>query len=211
MSNIRFGVRASRFPGRGGDITYPLWGFEPTSIDDLVAMLRKQQRTWANIGEAGTVSLYLIDPKKCEHGVRRFSQRNDYEGEYCAYCGEDSNDHTQRAASQEEIVRRQEEEKADSVLEQLAGKKMPWRRYRAKVGDELCWHKHRSLDRAFGCLKRQVEAYVNLQTGISWEWLHYIGVSVQRLTIDIEIAVIDEQGSPVTYESVEYLRRDRLF
>ena len=55
MSNIRFGIRASR-EHELGDITYPLWGFEPTSIDELVAMLREQQRDWDTISEVGTVS-----------------------------------------------------------------------------------------------------------------------------------------------------------
>lgn len=89
MSNIRFGIRASREHELDGDVTFPLWGFEPTSIDELVAMLRRQQRFWGTISEVGTVSLYLVDPEQCDHDAWRFSARDDYHDEECVVCGQE--------------------------------------------------------------------------------------------------------------------------
>lgn len=107
----------------------------------------------------------------------------------------------------------QEEDVPDLVLEQLAGKKMPWRRYRAKVGDVLCEHHHRSLHRAFDCLRRELDQEIRERTCFGLLWLDFHGVSAQRLTIDMEVAVVDDQGNLITYESVRHLEGEhpRLF
>lgn len=102
-------------------------------------------------------------------------------------------------------------ESEDLVLEQLAGKKMPWRRYRAKVRDWVCPHQHRNIERAFECLAIMLRLELSPDTCIGWDWIRENGVSAATTKMTIEIAVVDERGNPVTYESVRHLQGDRLF
>ena len=98
----------------------------------------------------------------------------------------------------------------DHVLDELSGKMMPWSRYRAMVGGRVCHHQHRSLDRAFKCLINLLAAYIRMDTAIGWDWMQRNGVSAEKITI--EIAVVDERGNPVSYESAKhFLAEDRLF
>ena len=90
-STIRFGIRVSRSPELGGDVTYPLNPrFKPTHIEKLYDVLHTSQRDWGIDPDAGTVTLYLIDPGRCEHPAWRFSERDDYHGEECVVCGTES-------------------------------------------------------------------------------------------------------------------------
>ena len=115
----------------------------------------------------------------------------------------------QRASSQEEIARRQEEEQEDLVLEQLAGQKMPWHRYSARIDGEFCSHRHESIKRALDCLASWLRMHLNRELRIGWEWIRKHGVSAEEFAV--EIAIVDERGIPVSYENVKLLHQERLF